>query len=185
MVTARKRVRPLPTHHLAVRHSVDYSSSDHFALDDSSRDSSSSSSSSSSSETSSDPSLDNLSDYSSDHSLPAPSSGMRSSRILCSLVPSIHRSSAAISERPSHDSSSVSPSRKMSRSPATFVPLSSPIPGTLSFTRADLLPPPKRIRSPESATDLEVSSAEGSESSRYRGTDLDDVKRSDGIDIVE
>ncbi|GJT20281.1 hypothetical protein Tco_0890218 [Tanacetum coccineum] len=73
----------------------------------------------------------------------------------------------------------------MSRSPATFVPLSSPIPGTLSFTRADLLPPPKRIRSPESATDLEVSSAEGSEPSRYRGTDLDDVKRSDGIDIVE
>ncbi|GKB72020.1 hypothetical protein Tco_0933432 [Tanacetum coccineum] len=30
MMTARKRVGPLPTHRLAVRHSVDYSSSDHF-----------------------------------------------------------------------------------------------------------------------------------------------------------
>ncbi|GJU67418.1 putative reverse transcriptase domain-containing protein [Tanacetum coccineum] len=51
--------------------SVDYSSSDHFALDDSSRDSSSSSSL----ETSSDPSSVDLSDSSPDHSLPAPSSG--------------------------------------------------------------------------------------------------------------
>ncbi|GKC47297.1 putative reverse transcriptase domain-containing protein, partial [Tanacetum coccineum] len=119
MMTARKRVGPLPTHHLAVRHSVDYFSSDHFALDDSSRDSSFSSSSSSSSslsssstsETSSDSSSDDLSDSSSDHSLPA--------------------------------SSSVSDG-------------------------------------------LEVSSVESSESSRYRGTDLemdDDVERSNGIDI--
>nr|GEX46497.1 putative reverse transcriptase domain-containing protein [Tanacetum cinerariifolium] len=30
MMTARKMVRPLPTHRLTVRHSVDYSSSDHF-----------------------------------------------------------------------------------------------------------------------------------------------------------
>ncbi|GJW11397.1 hypothetical protein Tco_1577224 [Tanacetum coccineum] len=87
---------------------------------------------------------------------------------------------------PSHDSSFASPSRKRSRSPAASVPLSSPIPGALSYARADLLPSPKRIRSYEFATDLEVSLAEGSESSRYRGTDLemnDDVVRSDGIDI--
>ncbi|GKF11965.1 hypothetical protein Tco_0049891, partial [Tanacetum coccineum] len=71
MMTARKRVGPLPTHRLAVRHSIDHSSSDHFASDDSSRDSSSSSSS----ETLSDPSSDDLSDSSSNHSLPAPSSG--------------------------------------------------------------------------------------------------------------
>ncbi|GJX88908.1 putative reverse transcriptase domain-containing protein [Tanacetum coccineum] len=44
MMTARKRVGLLPTHRLAVRHSVDYSSSDHFSLDDSSLNSSSSSS---------------------------------------------------------------------------------------------------------------------------------------------
>ncbi|GKC28625.1 hypothetical protein Tco_1035919, partial [Tanacetum coccineum] len=44
MMTVRKRVRPLPTHRLVVRHSVDYSSSDHFSSDDSSSNSSSSSS---------------------------------------------------------------------------------------------------------------------------------------------
>ncbi|GKC52681.1 hypothetical protein Tco_1075426, partial [Tanacetum coccineum] len=68
--------RGLPTHRLAVRHSVDYSSSDHFSSDESS--------SSSSLETSSDSSVDALSDFASsrssfDHSLPTPSSGMRPS----------------------------------------------------------------------------------------------------------
>ncbi|GJV94987.1 uncharacterized mitochondrial protein-like protein [Tanacetum coccineum] len=116
-MTARKRVGPLPTHRLAVRHLVDYSSSDHFSSDDSS--------SSSSSETYSDSPADALSDSSSsrssfDHSLPASPSGTRSSHRLCSLVPSVHRSSA-ISERPSHNSSSVSRSRKRSRSPIASV----------------------------------------------------------------
>ncbi|GJY96465.1 hypothetical protein Tco_0513375 [Tanacetum coccineum] len=205
MMTARKRVGPLPTHRLAVRHSVDYSSSDHFASDDSLRDSSSSSSSSSSSETSSDPSLDDLSDSSSDHSLPAPSSGMRPSHHLFLLVPSIPRSSAAISDRPSHDSFSTSPSCKRSRSPVASVPLSLPILGALSYARADLLPSHKRVRSSEFATDLESWSEdsfepyvprearlgvdvddESSDPSRYRWTNLkidDDVVRSDGIDI--
>ncbi|GKF75379.1 hypothetical protein Tco_0224823, partial [Tanacetum coccineum] len=152
MMTTKKRVGLLPTHRLTVRHLVDYSSSDHFSLDDSSRDSSSSSSS----KTSLDYSADALSDSassrsSSDHSLPAPSSGMRPSHHLCSLVSSIHRSSTTISDRPSHDSSFASPSRKRSRSPATSIPLSSPTPRALSSARADLLPSPKRIRSPESA----------------------------------
>nr|GEU33341.1 hypothetical protein [Tanacetum cinerariifolium] len=182
MMTVRKRIGPLPTHCLAVRHSVDYSSSDHFASNDSLRDSSSSSSS----KTSSDPSSDDLSDSSSDHSLPTPSSGMRPSHHLCSLVPSIPLSYVAISDRPSHDSSSASPSRKRSRSHVASVSLSLPITGALSSACADLLPSPKRIRSLESTTDLEVSSTEDSEPSRYRGTDLkmdDDVERSDGIDI--
>ncbi|GJR11043.1 hypothetical protein Tco_0793695 [Tanacetum coccineum] len=133
-----------------------------------------------------DPSSDDLSDSSSDHSLPAPSLGMRPSHHLCSLVPSIPCLSTTISDRPSHDSSSASPSCKRSRPPATFVPLSSPISGALSYAHADLLPLPKRIRSLESTTNLEVSSAEGSEPSRYRGTQIkmdDDVERSDGIDI--
>ncbi|GKB45696.1 putative reverse transcriptase domain-containing protein [Tanacetum coccineum] len=156
MMTARKRVGPLPTHRLAVRHSDDYSSLDHFSSDDSLRDSSSSSSS----ETSSNSFVDALSDYasshpSSDRSLQS-SSGMRPSHHLCSLVPSILCLSHVISERPSHSSSSVSPSRKRSRSPATSVPLSLPIPGALSSARADLLPSPKRIRSLESATNLEA-----------------------------
>ncbi|GKD53904.1 hypothetical protein Tco_1287291 [Tanacetum coccineum] len=205
MMTARKRVGPLPTHLLNVRHSVDYSFSDHFASDDSLRDSSSSSSSSSSSETSSDPSPDDLSDSSSDHSLPTPSLGMRPSHHLCSLVLSIPRSSVAISDRQSHDSSFAGPSRKRSRSPVASVLLSSPIPGALSYARADLLPSPKRVRSSEFATDLEGCSEdsfkpyvpreaglgvnvedEGSEPSMYRWTDLEmdgDVVRSDGIDI--
>nr|GEU35579.1 hypothetical protein [Tanacetum cinerariifolium] len=128
----------------------------HFALDDSSRDPSLSSSSSSSSETLTNPSSDDLPNSSSDHSLPAPSSGMRPSHHLCSLVLSIPCLSATITDRPSHDSSSASPSRKRSRSLVASVPLSSPIPGALTSTRADLLPLHKRIKSPESATNLEV-----------------------------
>ncbi|GJT97061.1 hypothetical protein Tco_1092579 [Tanacetum coccineum] len=196
MMTARKRVGSLPTHRLAVRYSVDYSSSDD-------------SSSSSSSETSSDSPADALSDSASsrssfDHSLPASPSGMRSSHRLCSLVPSVHRSSA-ISERLSHDSSSVSYSRKRSRSPVASVPLSSPTLGALSYARVNLLPSPKRIRSPETATDLEDCSEdsfepyvprevglgvdsedESYEPSRSRGADLVmevDVMRSDMIEI--
>ncbi|GKD22458.1 hypothetical protein Tco_1224161, partial [Tanacetum coccineum] len=195
MMTARKRVGPLPTHRLVVRHSVDYSSSD--------------SSSSSSSETSLDSSADALSDSASsrssfDHSLPASSSGTRSSHRLCSLVPSVHRSSA-IFERPSHDSSSASRSRKRSRSSVASVPLSSPTLGALSYTRVNLVTSPKRIRSPETATDLEDCSEdsfesyvprdvglgvdfedESSEPSRSRGADLEmdvDVVRSNGIEI--
>nr|GEV17722.1 hypothetical protein [Tanacetum cinerariifolium] len=201
MMTTRKRVGPLPTHHLSVRHSVDYSSPDHFSLDDSSRDSSSSSSS----KTSSDPSSDNLPDSSSDHLLVAPSSGMRPSHHLCSLVPSVPRLSAAITDRPSHSSPSASPSRKRSRSPVASVSLSLPVPGALSSAHADLLPSPKRIRSPESTTDLKGCSEdsfeayvpreaglgvdvedESFEPSRFRETDVevdDDVERSDGLDI--
>ncbi|GKA67512.1 hypothetical protein Tco_0767429 [Tanacetum coccineum] len=156
MMTARKRVGPLPTHRIAVRHLVDYSSSDHFSSEDSLRDSSSSSSSKTSLDSSADALSDSASSHSSsDHSSPTPSSGMRPSHHLCLLVWSIHRSSAAISKRPSHDSSSAIPSRKRSRSPTASVPLSSPTLGSLSYARVDLLPSPKRIRSPETATDLE------------------------------
>ncbi|GJV09414.1 hypothetical protein Tco_1347070 [Tanacetum coccineum] len=118
---------------------------DHFTSDDSSRDSPS--------ETSSDSLSDALSDSSS--------------------VPSIPHSSDAITERPSH-SSYVGPSRKRSRSPTTSVPVSSPIPRALSSVRADLLPPPKRIRSSDSVTDQEVSSDKISESFVLRETSLRD-----------
>ncbi|GJX76696.1 hypothetical protein Tco_0323507 [Tanacetum coccineum] len=153
MMTARKRVGPLPSYHLA---------------------------------TSSDPSSDDLSDSSSDHSLPALSSGMRPSHHLCSLLPSIPCSYAAITDRPSHDSSFASLSRKRSRSPTASVSLSLPIPGALSSAHADLLPSPKRIRSSGFATNLEVSSVESFEPFRSRGADLgidDDFERSDKIDI--
>ncbi|GKC81876.1 hypothetical protein Tco_1137593 [Tanacetum coccineum] len=86
--------------------------------------------------------------------MPASPLGTRSCHRLCSLVPSVHRSSA-ISERPSHDSFSASRSRKRSRSPVASVPLSSATLEALSYARVDLLPSPKRIRSPKTATDLE------------------------------
>ncbi|GJU43818.1 putative reverse transcriptase domain-containing protein [Tanacetum coccineum] len=74
MMTMRKRVRPLPTHRLAVRHSVDYSSSDHFSSDDSSRDSSLSSSSESSLNSFADALSNSASSCSYfDHSSPTPS----------------------------------------------------------------------------------------------------------------
>nr|GFD11631.1 hypothetical protein [Tanacetum cinerariifolium] len=152
-------------HHLAVRHSVDYSSSDAFTSDDSS-------------ETSSDSSSDDISDslsghLSLDHSSPALPSGTRSSHQLCSSVPSIPYSSVAITERPSH-SSLAGPSRKRSMSLTTSVPRSSPIPGALSPAHADLLPPPKRIRSFDSTTDLKDCSDESFESSVHRETSLRD-----------
>ncbi|GJR60653.1 hypothetical protein Tco_1502815 [Tanacetum coccineum] len=205
MMTARKTVGPLPTHRLAVRHSVDYSSSDHFSSDDSSSDSSSSSSS----ETSSDSSVDALSDSASsrssfDHSLPASLPGTRSSHRLCSLISNVHHLST-IFERPSHDSSSASRSRKRSKSLVASIPLSSPTLGALYYACADLLPSPKRIRSPAIATDLEDCSEdsfepfvpkevglgvdfedESPELSRSRGADLVmdvDVVRSNGIEI--
>ncbi|GJU42390.1 putative reverse transcriptase domain-containing protein [Tanacetum coccineum] len=92
---------------------------------------------------------------------------------LCSVVSSIPHSFAAITERPSH-SSSMGPSRKRSRSPTTSVSISSPIPGALSPARANLLPPPKRIRSFDSVTNLEDCSDESSESSVPRENSLRD-----------
>ncbi|GKD91859.1 hypothetical protein Tco_1371696 [Tanacetum coccineum] len=140
MMTARKRVGPLPTYRLAMRHSIDYSLSDHFTSHDSSRDSPSDSSS----ETSSDSSSDALSDSSSGHS---------SSDHSSPALPSASHSSFA------------SPFRKWSRPPTTSIPVSLPIPGALSSIRADLLPPCKRIRSSDSVMDLEVSSDVSFESS--------------------
>ncbi|GJZ89405.1 hypothetical protein Tco_0661187, partial [Tanacetum coccineum] len=92
-----------------------------------------------------------------------------------------------------------------SRSPDASVSLSSPTLGVLSYVHANLLPSPKRIRSHETATDLEDCSKdsfepyvprevglgidfedESSEPSRSRGADLEidvDVVKSDGIEI--
>ncbi|GJT54371.1 hypothetical protein Tco_0989425 [Tanacetum coccineum] len=101
--------------------------------------------------------------------------------------------------KPSHDSSSASRSRKRSRSPVASVPLSSPTLEALSYAHVDLLPSPKRIRSPETAMDLEDCSGdsfepyvprevrlgvdfedESSEPSRSRGADLEI-----DVDVVE
>nr|GEW40290.1 putative reverse transcriptase domain-containing protein [Tanacetum cinerariifolium] len=96
-------------------------------------------------------------------------------------------------------------SSKRSRYHVASVLLSLRVPRALSSARADLLPSPKRIRSPESATDLEGCSEDSfepyvpreaglgvdaedksSKPSRFRETDVevdDDVERSNGLDI--
>ncbi|GJW02804.1 putative reverse transcriptase domain-containing protein [Tanacetum coccineum] len=96
-------------------------------------------------------------------------------------------------------------SRKIRRSPMTSVPALPPVSGALSLVRADLIPSPKRIRSPKTATDLEGCledsfepyvprevglgvdvEGESSDPSRSRGADLEmdvGVVRSDRIEI--
>ncbi|GJZ47813.1 hypothetical protein Tco_0601645 [Tanacetum coccineum] len=107
---------------------VDYSSSDHFTADDSSRDSLSDSLLETSSDSHSDTSFDS------------------SSR---------HSSSISDSSCDSPTATSVGPSHKRCRSPTTSVPVASPISGALSPVRANLLPPRKRIRDFDSVTDFE------------------------------
>ncbi|GJT47196.1 hypothetical protein Tco_0955911 [Tanacetum coccineum] len=137
MLTARKRVEPLPTYRPALRYTTDYSSSDHFTSNDSSRDSPSDSLL----ETSSDSHSDTSSDSSSRHS----SSGY------------------AISDSPCDSPIVVSAglSRKRCRSPTSSIPVASLVREALSPVRADLLPPRKRIRDSDFVTNLEVSSEEG------------------------
>ncbi|GJX01924.1 putative reverse transcriptase domain-containing protein [Tanacetum coccineum] len=168
MMTTRKRVGPLPVQQLAVRHSVDHSSSDYFSPDDSARDSSSDSSS----EASSDFHSDASSDSSSRHLL------------------SNHSS-------PDLPSTYAGTSRKRRRSPMESVPALPPVSGALFPVRADLIPSPKRVRDSSYSEDVEVDPRETSlrddiivresdKPSRSRGTDIevdDDVERSDWMDI--
>ncbi|GKB71590.1 hypothetical protein Tco_0933002, partial [Tanacetum coccineum] len=149
-------------------------SSDYITSDDSSRDSPSNSSSDAPSDSSSDTLSDSSSGHSSsDHSSLVLPSGTRSSHQLRSSISSIPHSSTAIIERLSHFSS-AGLSRKRSRSPTTSVLVSSPVPRALSFVRVDLLPLHKRIRSSDSAIDLEDFPDESSESSIHKETSLRD-----------
>ncbi|GJX61026.1 putative reverse transcriptase domain-containing protein [Tanacetum coccineum] len=133
MMTARKRVGPLPIQQLGVRHFVDHSLSNYFSPDDSARDSSLDSSSEASSDFHSDASSDSLSRHSfSDHS-------------------SLDLSST-----------SAGPSRKRRRSPMTYVPALPPVPGALSPIRVDLIPFPKRVRDSGYSADVEVDPRETS-----------------------
>ncbi|GJZ93170.1 putative reverse transcriptase domain-containing protein [Tanacetum coccineum] len=133
MMTARKRVGPLPVQQLDMRHFVDHSLSDYFSPDDSARDSSSDSSS----EASSDFHSDASSDSSSRHLL------------------SDHSS-------PDLPSTSARPSRKRRRSPMTSVSALPPVSRVLSPVRADLIPSPKRIRDSGYLADIEVDPRETS-----------------------
>nr|GEU89173.1 hypothetical protein [Tanacetum cinerariifolium] len=134
-ITSSTQRSPVIPHHrqLAVRHSVDHSSSDYFSPDDSARDSSSDSSS----EASSDFHSDASSNSSSRHSL------------------SDHYS-------PNLLSTSAGPSRKRRRSPMTFVHALSNVYGSLSPIRADLISSPKRVRDSGYLADVEVGPRETS-----------------------
>ncbi|GKF27064.1 hypothetical protein Tco_0082958, partial [Tanacetum coccineum] len=151
MLTARKRVGPLPAHRLACSHASPRSSDHH--------PSSSSSSS------------DSLPVHDAQDQTPSGSSTRVASPRLCypprraprrseafrhwcaaplsTLYPptTSESSSGDSSERPLHSSShSVRPSRKRGRSPVDFVPSSTPVMESLAPTHADLLPPHKRFR---------------------------------------
>ncbi|GJS88789.1 zf-CCHC domain-containing protein [Tanacetum coccineum] len=155
LLTARKRVRPLTAHRLASRHASPRS------LD---RHSSSSSSSSDSSPVHSlglDASDQAHSGYSTRDVPPRlcypPRRAPRRSEAfrhwyaasLSTLYPptTSESSSGDSSERPLHSSShSAGPSCKRCRSPIDSVPSSMPVMGSLTPTRADLLPPRKRFK---------------------------------------
>ncbi|GJX86156.1 hypothetical protein Tco_0336930 [Tanacetum coccineum] len=155
LLTARKRVGPLPARRLASRHASPRSLDHH------------SSSSSSSSDSSPVHSLGlDASDQAHSGSLtkdlsprlcyPPRRAPRRSEAFrrwcaapLSTLYPptTSESSSGDSSERPMHLSShSAGPSRKRCRSPVDSVPLSTPVTGSLAPTRADLLPPRKRFR---------------------------------------
>ncbi|GJS48287.1 hypothetical protein Tco_0598408 [Tanacetum coccineum] len=133
MMTARKKVAPIPIQQLTVRHSVDHSSSDYFSPDDSARDSSL--------DSSSEASLDFHSDASSDSS---------------------SRHSLSDHSSPDLPSTSAGPSRKRRRSPMTSVPTLPPVSEALSPVRADLIPSPKKVRDFGYLADVEVDPRETS-----------------------
>ncbi|GJY66170.1 hypothetical protein Tco_0468408 [Tanacetum coccineum] len=133
LLTAKKRVGPLPARRLAWRHASPHSSDHHPSSSSSSSD-----------------------------SLPIHSSGLDASnqahygsstrdvppRLCYPLRRAPQESSSRdSSERPLHSSlHSTGPSRKRCRSPVDSVPSSAPVMGSLALTRADLLPPRKRFR---------------------------------------
>ncbi|GKB45494.1 hypothetical protein Tco_0896247 [Tanacetum coccineum] len=159
LLTARKRVGPLPASRLVWRRASPRSS-DH-------RPSSSSSSSDSS---------------------PVHSSGLdaldqaHSGSSTRDVPPRLESSSRDSSERPLHSSShSAGPSRKRCRSPVDSVPSSTPVMGSLAPSHADLLPPRKRFRDSYSSEasieeDTEIDSIETEVDMELGIGDGDDVR---------
>ncbi|GKD80460.1 hypothetical protein Tco_1347299, partial [Tanacetum coccineum] len=155
LLSARKRVGPLPSRRLASRHASPRSSDHHSSSSGSSLDSSP---------------VHSLGLDASDQAHSGPSTKDVSPRLcyprrraprrseafcrwcaapLSTLYPpnTSESSSGDSSERPLHSSShSVGPSRKRCRSPVDFVPSSTPVIGSLASTHVDLLPPRKRFR---------------------------------------
>ncbi|GJW15237.1 putative reverse transcriptase domain-containing protein [Tanacetum coccineum] len=133
LLTARKRVGPLPAHRLASRYASPRSLDHHSYFSSSSSDSSPVHSSG----------LD-ASDQAHSRSLTRDCAAPLSTLYPPTTSESSSRDSSKI---PLHSSShSVGPSRKRCRSTVDSVPLSTPVIGSLAPIRADLLPPCKRFR---------------------------------------
>ncbi|GJS63480.1 hypothetical protein Tco_0678044 [Tanacetum coccineum] len=155
LLTARKRVGPLPARRLAWRHASPRSSDHHPSYSSSSLDSSPVHSSGLDA-----PNQAHSGSLTRDVSprlgYPSRRAPRRSEAFrrwcaasLSTLYPptTSESSSGDSSERPLHSSShSAGPSRKRCRSPVDFVPSSTPVMGSLAPTRADLLPPHKRFK---------------------------------------
>ncbi|GJS60542.1 hypothetical protein Tco_0655326 [Tanacetum coccineum] len=201
LLTARKRVGPLPARRLASRHASPCSPDHH------------SSSSSSSSDSSPVHSLRlDVSDQAHSGSstrdvsprlcypprrAPRRSKAFRHwcAATLSTLYPptTSESSSGDSSERPMHLSShSAGPSRKRCRSPVDSAPLSMPVTGSLALTRADLSPPCKGFRDSYSSeasieedaevgltrtgVDMELGISDGDEVGDHVGIDHRDAK---------
>nr|GEV74835.1 reverse transcriptase domain-containing protein [Tanacetum cinerariifolium] len=149
MLTVRKRVGPLPTYRLAVKHSVDYSSSDYFTFDDSSRDSPSDSSSEMPSDSSSDSLSDSSSGHSSsNHSSPALQSIMSSPNHYTSDIEDAFSSNSPDYVLASPDFFPTSPGNTSSDSsvnPSRLIPIASPTPSLFhDDPYMKVIMPPKR-----------------------------------------
>ncbi|GJW92378.1 hypothetical protein Tco_0169931 [Tanacetum coccineum] len=157
LLTARKRVRPLPARRLASRHASPRSPDHH------------SSSSSSSSDSSP---VHSLGLDAPDQAHSGSSTRDVSPRLRYPPRRAPRRRDS--SERPMHSSPhSAGPSRKRCRSPVDSVPLSMPVTGSLAPTRADHLPPRKRFRDSYSS---EASIEEDAEVGDHVGIDHRDAR---------
>ncbi|GJZ01847.1 hypothetical protein Tco_0519808 [Tanacetum coccineum] len=155
LLTARKRVGPLPARRLASRHALPHSS-DHYSSSSSSSSDSSPVHSSSLDASDQAHSGSSTRDVSPRLCYPPRRAPRRSEAFrrwcatpLSTLYPSTtsESSSGDLSERPLYSSShSAGPSRKRCRSPVDSVPSSTLVMGSLAPTRAGLLPPHKRFR---------------------------------------
>ncbi|GJR09504.1 putative reverse transcriptase domain-containing protein [Tanacetum coccineum] len=161
LLTARKKVGPLPARRLASRHASPRSS-DHR------------SSSSSSSSDSSPVYFSGLDASDQAHSGPSTRDCAAPLSTLCPPNTS-ESSSGDSSERPLHSSShSAGPSRKRCRSLVDFVPSSTPVMGSLAPTRTDLLPHRKRFRDSYS-----------SEASIEKDTEIDPIETEVDMELEE
>nr|GFA88114.1 hypothetical protein [Tanacetum cinerariifolium] len=162
LLTARKRVGPIPARRLA-RRCVSSRSLDHH--------------SSSSSPSSRSAPVHSSGFVASDQAHSGPSTRVVSPRL--DYPPSSSEDSL---ERPRHSSSlSARPSRKRCRPSSDSVPSSTPVTGSLAPTRADLLPPRKRYRdsySPKTSMeeDIEIDTTETEDGRALAIVDGDDVR---------